>query len=172
MDLSDNSDFVLINKIKSIIDKGSKILEISCGNGADAIELDKLGYKVSTTEFNEDYIDNINSKIGGCIKLDTRDGLPYKDLEFDLIYSRLGLHYFSPDELNYIFGEISRVTNRYFIFTVKLKNDNLSNHKIILDKEFWEKLVNKNFNIISSERKSGELYNNESIWLEVVCEKK
>jgi len=165
--LKDNIDIDLINTIRSLIDKG-KILEISCGNGSDAIELDRLGYDVIATDLNPEYVNNA-SKVK-CIQHDTRNEFPFNDNEFDLTYSRLGLHYFTEDELNKIFKDLSRITSRYLVFTVKLTN-NIETGKIIFNKEFWENLTSKNFKIISSKVKTGLLYDIESTWLEIVAEK-
>lgn len=169
LNLKDNVDHDLINVIESLISSG-KILEISCGNGADAIELDRLGYQVTATENNKNYAEHTNQFVS-CIHHDTKNKFPFTNNEFDLVYSRLGLHYFSQDELIGIFGEISRITKNYLVFTVKLVND-ISTGKVIFDQKFWEDLTSRNFEIVSSKVKTGILYNNESKWLEVVSKKR
>jgi SAM-dependent methyltransferase len=166
--LEDNVDYELIEKIQSLISSGT-ILEISCGNGADALELLKRGYVVFGTENNQQYADHVNQKIN-CVKHDTRNKFPFPDNSFDLVYSRLGLHYFSESELQSIFKEISRITKEYLVFTVKLVND-IKTGKTIFDKETWENLVSEEFKIVSSEVKEGILYDNQSKWLEMVARK-
>jgi SAM-dependent methyltransferase len=166
--LEDNVDYELIEKIQSLISSGT-ILEISCGNGADALELLKRGYVVFGTENNQQYADHVNQKIN-CVKHDTRNKFPFPDNSFDLVYSRLGLHYFSESELQSIFKEISRITKEYLVFTVKLVND-IKTGKTIFDKETWENLVSEEFKIVSSEVKEGILYDNQSKWLEIVAKK-
>jgi SAM-dependent methyltransferase len=166
--LEDNVDIELIEKIQSLISSGN-ILEISCGNGADALELLKRGYVVFGTENNQQYADHVNQKIN-CVKHDTRNKFPFPDNSFDLVYSRLGLHYFSESELQSIFKEISRITKEYLVFTVKLVND-IKTGKTIFDKETWENLVSEEFKIVSSEVKEGILYDNQSKWLEMVARK-
>ncbi len=167
--LSDNVDYELINLIESLLPKKGTILEISCGNGADALELLKRGYVVFGTENNQQYADHVNQKID-CIKHDTRNRFPYDDNSFDLVYSRLGLHYFTEEELKSIFEDISRITKEYLVFTVKLVND-IQTGKTIFNKETWERLVLKDFKIISSNIKEGILYDNQSKWLEMVVKK-
>ena len=103
-----NADIELIEKIQSLISSGN-ILEISCGNGADALELLKRGYVVFGTENNQQYADHVNQKIN-CVKHDTKNKFPFPDNSFDLVYSRLGLHYFSESELQSIFKDISKQT--------------------------------------------------------------
>lgn len=168
--LSNNIDYKLISTIENLISSG-KILEISCGNGADAIKLNDLGYKVYSTDYDDGYVNYVNSVIGNCIKHDTRAPFPYPNNYFNLVYSRLGLHYFTKDELENIFTDINRITKKYLVFTVKLVND-IPTGKVILTKESWNDLVSKDFNIISSKEKTGILYDNESRWLEIVAEKK
>jgi len=166
--LDGNADIELIEKIQSLISSGT-ILEISCGNGADALELLKRGYLVFGTENNQQYADHVNQKIN-CIKHDTKNRFPFPDNTFDLVYSRLGLHYFSESELQSIFKEISRITKEYLVFTVKLVND-IQTGKTIFNKETWENLVSEEFEIISSIEKEGILYDNQSKWLEMVVKK-
>lgn len=169
--LSNNIDKVLVNKIKSLIKPGSKILEISCGNGSDSLFLKNEGYDITCTELDDNYVSNAN-KIGlKCIKHDTSENFPFDNKEFNLTYSRLGLHYFTKEQLYNIFNEISRITDGYLIFSVKLIND-IPTGKIILSKEEWEKLVSNRFKIISSENKSGILYNDQSNWLEIIAKVK
>jgi len=166
--LDGNADIELIEKIQSLISSGT-ILEISCGNGADALELLKRGYLVFGTENNQQYADHVNQKIN-CIKHDTKNRFPFPDNTFDLVYSRLGLHYFSESELQSIFKEISRITKEYLVFTVKLVND-IQTGKTIFNKETWENLASEEFEIISSTEKEGILYDNQSKWLEMVVKK-
>lgn len=168
LDLKDNVDVNLINKIESLVRTGSSILEISCGNGSDSLHLKNKGYNITCTEWDDNYVDNAKNIGLNCIKHDTSKSFPFKSKQFDLTYSRLGLHYFTKDQLLVIFSEINRITKDYLIFSVKLVDD-IPTGKVILSKEEWEKLVSKNFTIISSERKSGILYNNQSNWLEIVA---
>ena len=168
LNLIDNVDYELVDLIKSILPNGT-ILEISCGNGSDSLELLKRGYVVLGTENNQQYADYVNQKID-CIKHDTRDKFPFEDNTFDLVYSRLGLHYFTEQELKNIFKEISRITRKYLVFTVKLVND-IQTGKTIFSKETWEDIVSKEFEIVSSAEKEGILYDNQSKWLEMVVKK-
>lgn len=168
LDLTENIDKELINKIESLLPNKGKILEISCGNGADAIDLTNKGYDVTATDNCQEYVDHVGKYIN-CIKHDTRNTFPFHNKSFDLVYSRLGLHYFTKEELSKIFSEISRLTKRYLVFTVKIEQDNLNTGKIIMSKSDWEILLSDNFNIISSEEKEGLLYDNQSKWLEIVA---
>ena len=170
LDLSDNADTELIYKIRGLIRNGN-ILEISCGNGADSIELAKLGFNVTATEMSDDYIKYVNSNGIKCIKHDTKDKFPFVNNSFDLVYSRLGLHYFTLDELKSIFDEISRISKKYLVFTVKLVND-IPTGKVILNEDTWENLVSEKFEILEADVKEGILYDNQSKWLEIIAKKK
>lgn len=169
LDLSENIDKELVNEIELLLPNKGKILEISCGNGADAIDLTNKGFDVTTTDNCQEYVDHVNKYVK-CIKHDTRDIFPFHNKSFDLVYSRLGLHYFTKEELLKIFTEISRLTKRYLVFTVKIEQDSINTGKVILNKEDWEELVSESFNIISSKEKEGILYDNQSKWLEIVAE--
>lgn len=169
LDLENNVDYELVGIIESLLPNRGKILEISCGNGADAIDLTNKGYDVTATDNHQDYVDHANKYIN-CIKHDTINIFPFHNNSFELVYSRLGLHYFTKEELSKIFSEISRLTKRYLLFTVKIEQDNINTGKVILSKEDWEELVSENFNIISSNEKEGILYDNQSRWLEIVAE--
>lgn len=168
--LKDNVDNELVSKIESLVDSGSKILEIACGNGADAIELSNSGYEVCATDLDDGYVEFVNSQGVECIKHDTTQSFPFGDGEFDLIYSRLGLHYFSQEQLKEIFEELNRLTSKYLVFTVKLVND-IPTGKVIFTEDTWKDLVSEQFNIISAEVKEGILYSNQSKWLEIIAEK-
>ncbi len=164
--LSDNVDYDLVDVIKSSAPIGSQILEISCGNAADAKYLSKIGYKVTCTETNDGYIENAKSLGLNCMNHDTKDKFPFKDKQFSLIYSRLGLHYFTAEELDLILQELSRIGNKLLI-TVKLVND-IQTNKIILTEDIWKDIISKHFNIEEFEVKEGILYDVQSKWLEIL----
>lgn len=169
LSLEDNVDYELTSIIENLLPNKGDILEISCGNGADSIYLTNKGYDVTATETCQEYIDYV-SKYINCINHDTRNKFPFTDKSFDLIYSRLGLHYFTKEELSKIFSELNRLTKKYLVFTVKIQQDDINTGKIILNESEWEELVSENFNIISSTTKEGTLYNSKSKWLEIVAE--
>ena len=56
LDIKGNVDSNLISKIESL--SPSSILEISCGNGSDSIELSNKGYDVEATDNNKEYVLN------------------------------------------------------------------------------------------------------------------
>jgi SAM-dependent methyltransferase len=168
--LTNNVDAELISKIRGLVKPPAKILEISCGNASDSIYLKEKGYQVTCTDNNKDYVNNALKSNLDCILHDTTQPFPFEDKTFDLIYSRLGLHYFTIEQLNDIFSELARIGN-YLVFSVKLVDD-ISTGKVIFTKNTWENITNKYFDIISSNEKSGILYDNQSKWLEIVAKSK
>ncbi|MFW6243143.1 MAG: class I SAM-dependent methyltransferase, partial [bacterium] len=170
LSLKNNVDLELIKIIKNNFKKGSKILEISCGNGEDSLYLQKLGYNIICTEMDDNYVSNAISKGLNCIKHDTRNPFPFPDNNFDLVYSRLGLHYFNEEELNSIFKELKRISNS-ILLTVKIMEDEnfYKSKKIILSVDNWENIINRYFNIEMLNVKYGELYGKEAKWLEVLA---
>lgn len=166
LSLSGNVDYEIINTIKQNFEKGSSILEISCGNAADSLYLKDLGYYITCTEYDDNYVDNA-IKLGlNCIKHDTRNKFPFDDNQFDLVYSRLGLHYFTEVELESIFKELSRIGNSILI-TVKVEEDDFKTGKVIISSEKWKNIINKYFNIVHFDINQGKLYGKDSKWLKI-----
>ncbi len=168
--LSNNIDIDMMSIIESKIPYGRNILEISCGNGSDALYLKEKGYGVVCTEINPEYCQNAISHGVDCIQHDTKDKFPFEDKQFDLVYSRLGLHYFEEEDLINIFMEISRITN-YLLFSVKLTN-NIQTGKIIFTSDIYQNLVENDFKIESSQIKNGSLYGIQSKWMEILAKSK
>lgn len=165
----DNVDQGMIRTIKSLINPPSKILEISCGNAMDSIHLQGLGYDIKCTELDPKYVKNAQDLGLDCIQHNTQDRFPFENGEFDLVYCRLGLHYFSKPDLSIIFDELYRICNRHLVFSVKIAYDNLSTGKVILDPEDWIELVRSRFTIVSNDIKVGNLYGSDSKWIEIVA---
>lgn len=169
LNLYDNVDMHLISVIQDNVKIGSKILEISCGNASDSIYLKNLGYDVTCTEFNPDYVNNANKKGIRCIKHDTKNKFPFGDNEFDIIYCRLGLHYFNEVDLVNIFSELCRIGDKILI-TVKITDD-IKTGKIILSTSQWLKIISRFFNIQYCEEKEGILYDSKTKWIEIFAKR-
>jgi SAM-dependent methyltransferase len=172
LNLSDNVDDHLISIIKKNFKPGSKILEISCGNGADAKHLKDLGYDIICTEIDDNYVRNAKNLGLKCIKHDTRNNFPFEDKQFDLIYAKLSLHYFTKDELNKIFKELRRISHN-ILFTVKVQDDDFKTGKIIIPPHHWIGITSNNY---GSEKsfyiKEGDLYGKPAKWVEIFAEAK
>jgi len=168
LNLSDNVDGHLISVIQKEVQSGAKILEISCGNGSDSLQLQELGFKVTCTELNPEYVQNAKDLGLNCIQHDTKKKFPFSNDKFDLIYSRLGLHYFTEEELLSIFSELKRIGKRILI-TVKVVDD-IKTGKVILGEDKWKEIVGRFFNIKSFEVKEGQLYGSQTKWIEILGE--
>jgi SAM-dependent methyltransferase len=170
LNLENNVDNHLMSIIQENLQIGSNILEVSCGNAADSLYLKEIGYNVKCTEFDDSYVKNANDLGLECIKHDTRMRFPYSDNQFDLVYSRLGLHYFTEEELDSIFSELSRIGDGLLI-TVKIEEDFYKTGKIILSPEKWFEIINKYYNIEIFDVKEGLLYDKKSKWIEILANK-
>ncbi len=172
LNLSDNVDDHLISIIKKNFKPGSKILEISCGNGADAKHLQDLGYDIICTEIDDNYVRNAKNLGLKCIKHDTRNSFPFEDKQFDLIYAKLSLHYFTKDELNKIFKELRRISHN-ILFTVKVQDDDFKTGKVIIPPHHWIGITSNNYGSEKSFHiKEGELYGKPAKWVEIFAEAK
>lgn len=171
LNLENNVDLHLTKIIKNNFDKGDSILEISCGNAADSIYLKEAGYDITCTELDDGYLKNAKENNLNCIKHNTKEKFPFSDNKFDLIYCRLGLHYFKEDELYKIFSELQRI-GKNLLITIKVESDSFNTGKVIIPVEKWKNIITEYFNIKTFKVKKGLLYDKESKWLEVFCEKK
>lgn len=169
LQLENNVDRHLTSIIQDNVSLGSDILEISCGNGADSKYLQDLGYRITCTELDDVYVNNAKNLGLNCIKHNTKNRFPFKSGQFDLIYSRLGLHYFNEEELNRIFSELSRIGDKLLI-TVKVEEDSFNTGKVILSPEKWNQIISKYFDIIMFNIKEGLLYGKPSKWIEILAE--
>lgn len=168
LNLSDNIDQHLISIIQDKLKSGS-ILEISCGNAADSLYLKDLGYDVVCTDLNPEYVENAKNLGLESIIHDTKNKFPFDDNHFDLIYSRLGLHYFTEDELKGILLELNRI-GKSILITVKVVDD-IQTGKVILTPDKWKELISLYFDIDIFEIKEGELYGSMSKWIEIFAKK-
>ena len=108
-----------------------RVLELGCGNGADAAFLSQRGHAVLATDFSEYAIQTAeaiyqdeNLKFR---KQDLRDPLAFEAAKFDIVYARLSLHYFSDAVTRAIFNEVGRVLRPggQFLFMCKSTQDPL-----------------------------------------------
>ena len=166
LSIKDNVDVELMSDIKDNFKIGSNILEVSCGNGSDSLYLKKLGYNVKCTELDNGYINNCLRLGLDCIKHDTKLKFPFISDKFDLVYSRLGLHYFNELELDSILSELSRISKSILI-TVKVEKDDFKTGKVILSSDKWFEIINKYFNIKEFDIKEGKLYGKKSKWIKI-----
>jgi len=102
------------SEVLTKIQPNSEILELGCGVGKDAVAFAKAGHSVVATDFSRTAIQKNSqkfAKIPNLVfrELDISQAFPFEDNNFDVIYARLSLHYFTHDVTLRIFSEISRV---------------------------------------------------------------
>lgn len=104
-----------VKKLKSV----STVLEVGAGSGADLLELNKLSYKVTFSDFSTVAIKNINKRDPRLktIKCDARH-LSFNSDSFDLVYCLGLLEHFSYQDRQKIISELFRVSKKYILIDV------------------------------------------------------
>jgi SAM-dependent methyltransferase len=111
----------LVEELSKYLKPGSRVLELGCGDGRDAIHLAESQHRVIASDFSQAALCkfteaatrlHIEQRV-----LDIAD-LPYlfADESFHAVYARLSLHYFSETVTRAIFAEIARILRPAGIF--------------------------------------------------------
>ena len=148
---------LLANFGKELIDKYSisRILELGCGQGRDAIFFANLGCNVTATDISENAI-NFVKKIKNEQNLqnlrlfvhNTLNPLNFLDSNFELVYSNLALQFFDNQQLPKIFSNIEKIMNddSFFLFSTKKSGDKYYNFgNKISDNAFESKGITRFF---------------------------
>lgn len=107
----------------------SRILELGCGVGRDAIFFATNGHRVIATDSSPTVIQQDTQYYPKSSvdfrTLDMRKPLPYEDQAFDVIYSNLALHYYSHKQTREIVEEIAKklMSAGLFAFACKSVDD-------------------------------------------------
>ncbi len=92
-----------VELVQKYLPTGSKILEIGAGTGDDARALSQAGYKVTTTDFSEKFVDAIRSKgIEAAIFDAKKDVLPEG---YNAVYANAVFVHFDTSELSYFLAQ-------------------------------------------------------------------
>jgi len=125
-----HTDFA--EEVLGIIKPKSKILELGCGTGNDSYAFAVNGHEVIATDFSQAAIDQDSERFKGVPGLnfqvmDISEPFKFNDNEFDAVYARLSLHYFTSETTRRVFGEIRRVLkpNGQLFFICKSTDDPL-----------------------------------------------
>lgn len=106
---------IFVQQVVQYFPPNGKILELAAGQGQDSRYLAARGYEVVCTDRSEYGLQQAERKAKSeklditFKKVDLSQPLPFKDNEFDIVYSHLGLHYFTKDYTRQLFQEIHRV---------------------------------------------------------------
>lgn len=121
----------LAKQVTAYFPKNPTILEIGCGTGADSTYFAQQGYVVTATDISKVVIGQ-NKQYYKDLAIDFREldasqQLPFKQDQFDVVYSHLALHYFTHETTQAVFNELSRVlkSGGILAFACKSTNDAL-----------------------------------------------
>ncbi len=121
------------------------VLELGCGLGNDSFFFAKKGHAVISTDFSETVIEqnqkhyqkqqNLSFQVIDMSKL-----LPFNDVQFDVIYARLSLHYFTDTITKQLFTEIHRILKNggLLCFICKSIDDSLYGQGEQIEKDMFQ----------------------------------
>lgn len=141
--VTDFARFAFYNFMKK---KKAKVLDLCCGKGADAIFFHNKGLTVTALDYSNEAIKQFNDTqkrydifVSSLVR-DISEPLPFPDEAFDYIYIRLGLYYFTAEELEKIISEMYRVmkSEGVVLAQVKSKNDKDYGHGKEIEKDMYE----------------------------------
>lgn len=130
-------------EVEQLISKHSKILELGCGNNQDPQYFADKGHSVLATDFAESIISERKSSQTDNLKFDVLDiskPMPFERETFDVIYSRLALHYFTDKVTKEIFQELHRILKPqgYLCFICKSPEDPKYGRGTLIEKDMFE----------------------------------
>lgn len=140
--LGESTDFAV--EVEKIIPPVSSILELGCGDGNDSFYFADKGHKVLATDFSDVAIEKNKEKHkhNNLIfeMLDVSKSMPFSDNEFDVVYARLSLHYFTDNVTKKIFGEIHQILKPkgYLCFLCKSNIDPLYGRGKQIERDLFE----------------------------------
>jgi len=133
-------------EVLSSIQPRSKILDVGCGLGTDAAIFAQAGHTVLATDFSKVAIEKNREKFKTVPHLsfellDLHNPFRFNANEFDVVYARLSLHYFTDAVTRNIFNEIHRVLKPtgYLCFLCKSTSDKLYGEGTEIEKDMFER---------------------------------
>ena len=104
---------------------GHKVLDIGCGKGFQLFELTQVlpGLQVRGLDISNYALDNAHPETKGFLDLGTAAKLPYKDEEFDLVFSINTLHNLHNHDLECALKEMGRVGKRQYLCVESYRNE-------------------------------------------------
>ncbi|MCP2244257.1 Methyltransferase domain-containing protein [Lentzea aerocolonigenes] len=101
------------------------VLELGCGSGRDARYFSEKGHSVVATDISPVALREARSGGNGgvtYVAADTASPLPMRCERFDVVYSRLSLHYFTDSVTRQVLAEISRVLRPGGVFVALFRS--------------------------------------------------
>lgn len=171
-------DMDTLNRLIFDLEPNSNILDLGSGDGIDAIYFASKGFNITALDISEVAVNELKQKSPNidCRVYDIKSAnIPYPDEYFDLIYSRLSLHYFDRYDLNLIIHNIKSKLKKGGVLYITSKTqtfeDKIKTGKKFLHKKEWIKVLSNYFEDIHVVDHVGKLYNIPSTWLEIECYK-
>ncbi|MGI8419404.1 MAG: class I SAM-dependent methyltransferase, partial [Candidatus Levyibacteriota bacterium] len=180
-------------EVQQILHTKVKILELGCGSGKDAIFFAEQGNTVVASDFSDVLIAK-NKKEYPLSELtfqtiDISKKMPFQNNEFDIIYSRLSLHYFADKTTKNIFKELHRILkpSGFLCFICKSIKDPLygkgkkveedmfedNGHiRHFFSEEYAKECLTGLFKITKLESGEEQFYNRPSTFVKVIAQKK
>jgi len=176
----DIADSKSINKLTKLIPDGSKILDISIGDGANSEYFIEQGFEVYGTDISKLAIDTIKEEYPDYtwVEHDTLESFPFPDNFFNLIFARLALHYFERNDIERILSDINRMlkNNGYFYIMVKCSSTGIVNTgKILYTPDEWINMISDKFEVVDVKKDKRKAYvfeKEESNLLEIIAKSK
>lgn len=144
-DRRDGGPSAFVRAIAPVLPERSSVLELGCGQGADAAYLARCGHDVIACDFveavvarNREYFREVDGLAFRVMRTDE----PFPDAAgtFDVIYAHLTLHYFRRDVTVGIFREIHRVLRPggLLAFVCKSDQDRLYGQGTMIEPDMFE----------------------------------
>ncbi len=197
--LHDNDDLDLYSdkpthfaeEVIKVIPPVSKILELGCGAGNDSLGFASAGHIVTATDFSVVAVQKNSDRYKNTPHLtfkvvNTGEKMDFHDNEFDVVYARLSVQYFTHQKTQNVFQEIHRVlkNNGFFCFLCRSPKDPLYGQGTEIEKDMFDNgghirhffseeyarsLLEKNFRIDKITEVKGDLYGHNSAFVQVVA---
>ena len=134
------------NELSILKSAGNRLLDLACGKGTHSIFLAKNGFDVTALDFTQNALDFLKKKIEELglkmkiINADISKSLQFPDESFDVVFSFLGLQYFTDKVTRGLFSEIVRVLkkNGLLYFTVRSPQDRRYGRGKLLEKDMFD----------------------------------
>ncbi len=119
---------IFLNQVIKYFPYKGKVLELGCGQGADAIFLASKGYSVEANDFSQTAIDYAIKQTPGSLRnlinyyvFDLNNKL-YFENKFDVVYSHLSLHFFTEERTKQLMDEVYTSLKPGGIFSILLNS--------------------------------------------------
>jgi SAM-dependent methyltransferase len=175
----------------ALLPPASRILELGCGEGADAEAFTRAGHIVIATDFVPDVLVANRARCRDLPRLTFAemriDGLyPYPDVTFGAVYAHLTLHYYTHDITESIVREIHRVLRPggWLLFACKspqdpawgkgaeIEPDMFDFHgkvRHFFSEDYARSLLADDFTDIRIQTQTGKLYRQRAGWITVIA---